>query len=324
MNLKNLTDEKLLVDADRLHVEERELLTVILHHLKEIETRRLFSSMGYKSLYDFAMKRWGYSEDQAARRISAMRLLKELPEIEEQMASGGLSLANICQAQSLFRMEQKLANTFSKAQKIEVLKSLENKTKREAEKIVLSLSSEPAVMRPEKIRPLSEDMSEMRFPVRAEVLEKLEVLKGLLAHSNPHISLSELFEKLCDLGIEAWDPGKIKNSALRPAPDRGRRVAELSLPPNDKGKIKDVPFSAKNKTGRKYIPAPIKRKIWQKAQSQCENCGSKHALEIDHILPKALGGSEQFENFRLLCRLCNQRAAIEKLGLKHMRKFIEL
>jgi hypothetical protein len=64
MNLKQMNDEGLLNKTDVLVREERELLTTILHHFREIERRRLFSALGYKSLFDMAVRRFGYGEDQ--------------------------------------------------------------------------------------------------------------------------------------------------------------------------------------------------------------------------------------------------------------------
>jgi hypothetical protein len=38
-------------------------------------------------------------------------------------------------------------------------------------------------------------------------------------------------------------------------------------------------------------------------------------LEIDHIIPKALGGSDAEENLWLACRLCNSYKAIQTHGI---------
>ncbi|HRK09225.1 MAG TPA: HNH endonuclease, partial [Pseudobdellovibrionaceae bacterium] len=57
----------------------------------------------------------------------------------------------------------------------------------------------------------------------------------------------------------------------------------------------------------RYIPKKLRRKIQHEAQYQCANCGSQHALELDHIHPYALGGTHAPTNLRTLCRNCNQR-----------------
>lgn len=134
MNLRNLSDEDLLQKMDQLDREEKSQLTIILHHLREIENRRLFSSLGYKSLFDFTIKRYGYSEDQAYRRLSAVRLLKELPEIEGKITDGSLTLSHLSKAQSLFQKEKKLGSKFTSDNKRQILRDIENKSARETEK----------------------------------------------------------------------------------------------------------------------------------------------------------------------------------------------
>ena len=63
----------------------------------------------------------------------------------------------------------------------------------------------------------------------------------------------------------------------------------------------------------------VQREVYAKANHKCQNCGSKHALEIDHRQPRALGGSHDPLNLRVLCRNCNQRAGM-KAGLSMASK----
>src|SRR5688500_1076325 len=98
MDLKHLTDKQLLKDTLALAKTERELTTQILHHLREIGKRKLYCSVHCTSLFDYCRKVLGYSEGAAQRRIQAARLLEEVPEIEEKIEEGFLSLSNIAQA----------------------------------------------------------------------------------------------------------------------------------------------------------------------------------------------------------------------------------
>lgn len=75
MQLKHVSDSKLHADLKGYIRQEREVLTIILHHLREVEKRRLYSSYHHPSLFLYATKELGYSEDQAGRRISAMRMM---------------------------------------------------------------------------------------------------------------------------------------------------------------------------------------------------------------------------------------------------------
>ena len=64
--------------------------------------------------------------------------------------------------------------------------------------------------------------------------------------------------------------------------------------------------------------APVKRR----AENSCiyqdpktgKVCGSTYMMESDHIQPRALGGSDEPDNLRPLCRTHNQLMAEEKLG----------
>jgi hypothetical protein len=292
MNLKNIADNTLIQSTESLVREEREILTAVLYHLREIDRRRLFSSLKYKSLYEFAVKHLGYPEDQAYRRIAAMRLLNEVPEIEERINQGEISLTHINLAQSLFRQEKKTTSReMSHEQKLDVINQIANKSVREAAKITLSLSSAPEMVKPDRVRSVTENQIELKFIASIELREKIERLKGLLAHTHPNISLGELFDILCDLGLNELNPTKT-------AAPRKRRVIS------------------------KASKAQQTREVFTRANKQCQNCGSLYALEIDHIVPKAKGGSSETDNLRVLCRNCNQRAAIIEFGVEKMDNYI--
>ena len=70
------------------------------------------------------------------------------------------------------------------------------------------------------------------------------------------------------------------------------------------------------------IPQALKREIWRRDPGKCCNCGSQFAVEFDHLHPLALGGKSNPENLRLLCKSCNQRAAIQNLGMEQMENYI--
>ena len=92
--MSQVPDGALLNMTQKLASDEREFLSQILHHLREIERRRLYCTLSCGSLFQYATKILGYSEDQAYRRIQAMKLLKEIPEIEEKLLIGVLNLTH--------------------------------------------------------------------------------------------------------------------------------------------------------------------------------------------------------------------------------------
>jgi 5-methylcytosine-specific restriction endonuclease McrA len=302
--LENISDDVLLTKTEALVAGERNMLLQVLQHLKEIDRRRLFSKLGYQSLFEYAVKKLKYSEDQAARRIAAMRLARELPGISEKIEDGSLTLSNIGMAASFFRSESKIHGAeVSESQKLELLLDLNGKTYREAQKIVLQKSSEPEALRPEKVRFVSDSKIEIRFLADATLIETLDRVKGLVAHAKPNLTMAELVEFMADVAIKKLDPGLgVKRPKKKSAPKAEPTHLRSPAAP------------------RVQIPGAIRRQVWKSCQSRCSNCQSVRALEIEHIKPWSKGGRNDIENLTLLCRNCNQRSVINEYGVKKMHK----
>ena len=88
------------------------------YHLREINSRKLYFEMGFSSLFDYAVRELGYSEGAAYRRIKAMKLCQDLPETENQLQSGNLSLSAASQLQVFFEKQDKRAKEEEKQKKI--------------------------------------------------------------------------------------------------------------------------------------------------------------------------------------------------------------
>lgn len=60
------------------------------------------------------------------------------------------------------------------------------------------------------------------------------------------------------------------------------------------------------------LPKFLLQQIRERAQYQCEYCHypevlSTAPLSVDHIRPRSLDGTDEFENLALACRRCNER-----------------
>ncbi len=303
MNLRPLTDDQLLTNIKRLANTEREIMIQVLHHLLEVNRRKVFSPQ-FRSLFEYATVELGYSADQASRRLDAMRLLKEIPEIEGKVATAELNLTVMGIAQTYFRNESS-----TREEKIEILEAIAGKSTREVTKELIKRSSQPERLLPETIRPVSASINEVRLFLKDEVLEKITTLKDRFAHKHPRCSNAELFELLLDRALLETDPA------------REPKRKTLGVPPASKmmvGESTECAYSVslvKTAAPRKRAPsAALKRHVFRKAEGRCEKCGSRHALEMDHKKPFALGGLTTVENMRLLCRNCNQRERVKVFG----------
>ena len=57
-----------------------------------------------------------------------------------------------------------------------------------------------------------------------------------------------------------------------------------------------------------YISGTIRYEVLKRAKYRCELCGisaEDKALEVDHIIPRSLGGEDDLTNFQALCYTCN-------------------
>lgn len=164
------------------------------------------------------------------------------------------------------------------------------------------------------------------------LMDKLEKLKGLLAHKNFSGSYEVLFEELADIAIKVLDPAA---KPARKAPVKATQAATQTInrqsgaksttdfqspnapppwaPQVDLSQAKD-PVKNTRTTHSRYIPKEVRRKIWMSAEGKCQyqdpitgrKCESNHALEFDHIQPFAQGGPSTEENLRLFCDAHNR------------------
>jgi hypothetical protein len=65
---------------------------------------------------------------------------------------------------------------------------------------------------------------------------------------------------------------------------------------------------------RHAIPAYIRHQVLQRDEFCCQQCGSTHELQIDHIRPVSLGGDNAITNLQVLCGPCNRRKSNRYIG----------
>lgn len=312
MNLKALDDKILLRTAKELAQKERTITLSVLEHLQEIERRSLYAKAAFPSLFEYVVKELGYSESAAQRRISAMRLLKTMPEFKEEVQEGALSLSTLAQAQSFFRSE----NIDNSEAKKEVLESLKDKSAREVERELVNRARQPQKLRADKLRPVSPNLSQISLMVDDEFVGLLDELKNLLGHKQSIISIKELLKCALQDSIQKRKPKAPKANPL-PTPEVKNRP-----PAKTKESVKQAPT--------RYIPVEVKRAVWARDEGKCgyvdphtgRTCGSRYGIEYDHIKAFAKGGKAEVENLRLRCKAHNLLWAVQTFGLEHIQRHV--
>lgn len=74
------------------------------------------------------------------------------------------------------------------------------------------------------------------------------------------------------------------------------------------------------------VENPTRALIYKRDDHECQYCGSKKSLTIDHILPRSKGGKDTWENLVACCTSCNIRKGnklLKDLDMKLRRQPVE-
>ena len=323
LNLKKLSSADLMKSAHGAVKNERHALTIVLRHFREIEARGLHFERGFESLLDFCIKELGYSKPAALRRIGAMRLSREIPELENQINKGEITLSVAAMAQSTFRIQERLSKSevtdknfqavkplLDVQHKTELLKQLSGQSIEEAQKTLFrhfpSVLNEKILA--DKKKNISDKLCEIKFVADTELQKEIEDVKFLLSHKNPNMGFAELLKELIQIAKKQIDPRLKKGKVIRREIQTFRSAADLES---------------------RYIPQEIKKEVWLRDKGCCQFkdpltqriCQSRFQLQIEHRIAKALGGSETLENLELLCRNHNYFRATKAFGNFQMKKY---
>ncbi|MBX2987278.1 MAG: HNH endonuclease [Bdellovibrionaceae bacterium] len=288
MNPAQLKDQDLLSTLRELAHDERNSCLRLIQHLREMDARKLYLRIGYPSLFEYVMKELRLSAGAAYRRIQAMRLITDVPELEEKVASGELQLVSAAQLQGFFQSEKKRNRSYSLDDKLELVEQLKGCSVPEAEKELVKIN--PQFQRQERPRPLPDSRYELTLLLTEELRYQLDELRHLLSHRNPNMNYVQLVEFLADLALKKYSPNRQRH--------RPRPIA---------------PPGAEMKFMSRMIPAALRTEVWLRDGGSCSythpetgrRCGSKHLLQVDHIHPLRLGGKTESKNLRLLCSAHN-------------------
>jgi hypothetical protein len=170
------------------------------------------------------------------------------------------------------------------------------------------------------------------FAVNREFKEKFDRMRALLSSRYPQgISFEDLFMLLMDEYIERHSPeGRAARRERREASRTRRQISEgngsSGVRSGDGGKSGSGDGGVKEPN--RSIPAKVRDEVFLRDGGRCtfkgsdgRRCNSQWDLQIDHIVPFALGGDSSPGNLRLLCGKHNRMEAGRVFGSDHMERF---
>lgn len=295
-----LADDALIARFEELAADERRRLPELLQHLAEIDDRKSLQPRGYSSTFDYCVRHLQYSEDEAYRRIHAARAAKRFPEIYGHLADGRLSLTTL----------SRIAASLKPENRAELLAAASGKPLRDVERLVAPLIEARAAnrIRPikrkvETLGPLFEprdmagppavvDRYQFFFEGSVELKEAIDRVRARLSNKYPFGQLEDIVLELAIDWLKRHDQADAAPALLVPRPIASDRV-----------------------------PNWARRVVWKRDGGRCAfvakdgtRCESRRGLEIDHIVPRSLGGAHSPENLRLLCRPHNDSERRRLLG----------
>jgi 5-methylcytosine-specific restriction endonuclease McrA len=316
--LESLSDDELIAETKRLVAAEHIATAALLRSLMEIDARRLYLREGCSSLFTYCTQVLHLAEGAAYNRIEAARAARRFPAVLDALAGGRITLTTI----------RLLAPHLTDDNHGELIAAARHKSKRDVElliaatipkppapamirRVLAPLSTReqartmgcipipsppslpqsrheapPASARSGTLSVLTVDSYKLQVTISRETQEKLRRAQDLFRHTNPSGDLTTLLDRALTLLLADLER---RRCAATPAP-------RTSAPGTSSGR---------------YIPAAVRREVWQRDQGRCAfvgasgRCRETAFLEFHHVEPLAEGGQATVTNIQLRCKAHN-------------------
>lgn len=169
----------------------------------------------------------------------------------------------------------------------------------------------------------------VRFGAGPQFMKQIEAARALLSFRLPaNASLADVFGAVLGEFIERHDPAHRAARRAARKTDRRKAQAPESAEKVDGSGKSDAgtrngatrPEKSSSMRNPRAIPAAVRDDVLAASLGRCEyispsgrRCGATRYLQVDHIVPVALGGTPSRENLRVLCARHNRTEAARML-----------
>ncbi len=345
-SFSEVSDDALLRRLTELLTKSRRVEAELVAHIGEVDARRLFASKA-SSMFVYSTEVLNLSEHEAYLRIKVARAARKHPILLEMLADGSLHLSGIaklvplltetnCETllaraahQSKRKIEELVAELSPKPDVPATMRKLPERQKNTPsikiqlgpDLVVSSSGSKhvkperetkpvlrpaPARTMPAVVQPIAPARWRVQFTASAGLREKLDRLRDLMRSSVPDGDLATIIEEAVTEKLERLE---------------SKRFGKTKAPRKSLEETKTSPSS-------RYIPAPVKRAVYERDQGQCgyvdpsgRRCTETERLEFHHHKPFGRGGDHSVGNIQLACRTHNGYYAERDYGKEVVERY---
>ncbi len=142
-NFSRLNDHELLNQTALAARTEKSATLALLEYLCEVDSRKVYATKSFSSLFEYIVKELSFSESQAGERVNAVRLMRNTPEVKAHLESGKLNISTAAKIQRFVQSEKKLAVPLDQKEKTTLIHECLNQSKRKVDQILFEHASEP-------------------------------------------------------------------------------------------------------------------------------------------------------------------------------------
>ncbi|MBI5754218.1 HNH endonuclease [Candidatus Peregrinibacteria bacterium] len=307
-NIEALSDQNLYQLCQAYGARALEWRRKFIGLLPEVNRRKLYVRKGFGSIFEFAKKLAGLSEDQVRLALNLEKRFYEMPNLKNLLVNGEVSMNKLARVVSIASVEnqeflaEQVRNLSQGA--VETFVRDEKWERKEANcgvEDVSNMCSDEAVGKNQNglFEPENGDKS-----LRAQTLNELnlsaEVQAKLLNLQNKGFDINQLILELLE---KREDEIAEKKEQIR------RKVLQKEEEKAEKAEIIDEYSLEPVKFQSRYISKPVRKIIREEFGTKCsvKNC-QKTSVQIHHILSFAIGKTN---DPKLLVPLCKEHHELQ-------------
>jgi len=335
VDLLKLNDVEFHLEFEKAAELDQATTNSILHFINDCERRKSYLDLGYSSIYDYCVRKLGYSSSTAGRYIQAARCIRANPEVLRMLEARDVSVTSICQFASILDDENKES----------VLGRVKGASWRDVE--LVAREYRPPVELRDRMMPVRavthdgvENMVFVQFLARDEYAAVFDDVRNLMPREmtygdvclavfgeylDRHSPIARQKRRDAKKGVASLDSHQRESSLKKRSTGLHSHQWE-----SEAGKRAGGLHSHRQESNATshHIPDVVRDVILIRDGGQCAfvapdgtRCQCRKDLQVDHIKPFANHGPIDMSNLRLLCGGHNRLMAERAMGRHVMQPY---